>query len=520
VTASTSQRTLLVVEDDAGVARLVQKRLAHHGVHVECVSSGRDAIAWLREKHADLLVLDFMLPDTNAQQLLDSLTEIQPSHVIVMTGRGDEQTAVSMLRLGVFDYVVKSGQFLDDLELSIRRAMAHLAVEEQLRKKSDDLEAVTARLRVAEKFEAVGRLAAGIAHDFNNFLTVVHNRAEELERHPALGPDGREAVADILAVARRVNALTRQLLAFDHRQAAGTTPSPGCSIHETLRTLEPLLGELGGRYRVVLSLADGASAIPLATSELERIVMNLVANARDAMPDGGTIEIRTARRQLSTPASAIGLCPGDYELLEVEDHGLGMDSATKARIFDPFFTTKTTGSGSGLGLTSVYSIVRRCGGAIEVESDPGRGCLIRVYLPATDATSEVGDARDADSKQILLVDDLDSVRRVLARCLTQLGYTVRDVGSGAEALQLVRSSAFVPALVVSDIAMPGMNGVELANELRRTTPGLPVVFISGEYVAATPEMISPEAWSMFVAKPCSASTLASAIESGLRACQS
>lgn len=249
MTASNPQRKLLVVEDDPGLARLVQKRLSHHGVHVECVSSGSEAIAWLHEKHADLLLLDFMLPDTNAQQLLDSLTEVHPSHVIVMTGRGDEQTAVSMLRLGVFDYVVKSGQFLDDLELSIRRATSHLAVEEQLRKKSDDLEAVTTRLRVAEKFEAVGRLAAGIAHDFNNFLTVVHNRAEELEQHPALGPDGREAVADILAVARRANVLTRQLLAFDHRQAASTTPSPSCSINDTLRTLEPLLGELGGRYR-------------------------------------------------------------------------------------------------------------------------------------------------------------------------------------------------------------------------------------------------------------------------------
>jgi two-component system cell cycle sensor histidine kinase/response regulator CckA len=300
-----------------------------------------------------------------------------------------------MLRLGVFDYVVKSGQFLDDVELSIRRAMAHLDVQEQLRKKSDDLEVMAARLRVSEKFEAVGRLAAGIAHDFNNFLTVVYNRAEELELEPGLGPDAREAVSDILVVARRAHALTRQLLAFDHRQAVSTTTSPSCCIHDTLRTLEPLLGELGRSHRVVLSLADGVSAVPLASIELERIVMNLVANARDAMFDGGTIEIRTARRQLSAPALAIGLCAGDYALLEVEDHGMGMDGATKARIFDPFFTTKSTRSGSGLGLTSVYSIVQRCGGAIEVESDPGCGCLMRVYLPVTNATSEVGDVRGA-----------------------------------------------------------------------------------------------------------------------------
>jgi two-component system cell cycle sensor histidine kinase/response regulator CckA len=515
-----SQRTLLVIEDDPGLARLVQKRLGNHGAHVECVSSGGDAIAWLRERRADLLLLDFMLPDTNAQQLLDRLTGIQPSHVIVMTGRGDEQTAVSMLRLGVFDYVVKSGQFLDDLELSIRRAMTHLAVQEELRKKSEDLDAMTARLRVAEKFEAFGRLAAGIAHDFNNFLTVVHNRAEELEQHPALGPDGREAVADILLVARRANVLTRQLLLLDHRQAAGKT-STSCNIHDTLRTIEPLLGELGGRYYPVeLSLADGVCVVPLAGIELERIVMNLVTNARDAMPDGGTIEVRTARRQLSAPASTIGLGAGDYAIVEVEDHGLGMDSATKARIFDPFFTTKATGSGSGMGLTSVYSTLQRCGGAIEVESEPGCGCLMRVYLPITDATIEVVEARVADSKKILLVDDLDTVRRVLARCLIQLGYTVRDVGSGEEALQLVRSGAFVPALLVSDMAMPGMTGVELADEMRRATPGLPVVFLSGEYAAATPEMSSPDGWSTFVAKPCNAATLAGAIETGLRASRS
>jgi two-component system cell cycle sensor histidine kinase/response regulator CckA len=505
VTASNSQRTILVVEDDPGLARLVQKRLGQLSALVECVSSGRDASAWLREKRADLLVLDFMLPDTNAQHLLDSLTEIQPSQVIVMTGRGDERTAVSMLRLGVFDYVVKSGQFLDDLELSIRRAMTHLAVQEQLQTKSDELEAMTARLRVAEKFEAIGRLAAAIAHDFNNFLTVVHNRAEELEHHPALGLGGREAVADILLVARRTQVLTRQLLALDHRQAG--TSSPSCSVHDTLRTLEPLLSELGGRYPVVLSLADQGFTVPLANNELERIVMNLVANARDAMPDGGPIEIRTAHKQLSTPASTIGLNAGDYALLEVEDHGLGMDGTTKARIFDPFFTTKPTGSGSGLGLTSVYSLVQRCRGAIEVESELGYGCLMRVYLPFA----------QANTAQILLVDDLDSVRRVLARCIGALGYTVRDVGSGAEALRVVRSGVFMPALLVSDIAMPGMNGIELAKELRRMTPGLPVVFISGEYVAATPEMVSPDGWSTFVGKPCDSSTLATAIASGLRA---
>jgi two-component system cell cycle sensor histidine kinase/response regulator CckA len=246
--------------------------------------------------------------------------------------------------------------------------------------------------------------------------------------------------------------------------------------------------------------------------------MNLVANARDALPDGGTIEVRVARRQLAAPTSTIGLRAGDYALLEVEDQGHGMDGATKARIFDPFFTTKLTGSGSGMGLTSVYSIVQRCGGAIEVESEPGRGCLMRVYLPATDATTEVVAARETRAKQILLVDDLDGVRRVLLRCLTQLGYVVRDVGSGPEALQLVRSGAFVPALLVSDVAMPGMSGVELANELWRSMPSLPVIFMSGEYVAATPEMISPQGgWSTFVPKPCNASTLASAIESGLRA---
>jgi signal transduction histidine kinase len=323
--------------------------------------------------------------------LLDSLTEVQPSHVIVITGRGDEQTAVSMLLLGVFDYVVKSGQFLDDLELSIRRAMAHLAVEEQLRSKSDELEAVTARLRVVEKFEAVGRLAAAIAHDFNNFLTVVQNRAEELEQHPALDADGREAVSDILLVAQRAHALTRQLLAFDQRQAAVTALPSSCSLDDTLRMLEPLLGELGGRYHVVMSLAAGESVVPLPTIELERIVMNLVSNARDAMSDGGTISIRTSPRRLGSPASALGLSAGAYAIVEIEDHGLGMDGATKARIFDPFFTTKSTRTGSGLGLTSVYSIVQRCGGAIEVESEPGRGCLMRLYLPAADATAQVGE---------------------------------------------------------------------------------------------------------------------------------
>ena len=341
------------------------------------------------------------------------------------------------------------------------------------------------QFRQAQKMEAVGQLAGGVAHDFNNLLTVISSYSELVLG--ALAPDDerRADLEEIQAAAARATALTRQLLAFSRRQVLQPTV---LSLNAVVTHAENLLGRLMGEDVALVTRLDPAlGSVKADAGQLEQVIMNLAVNARDAMPGGGTLTIETRNVEIGGAAAGAPesvVPPGGYVLLRVADTGTGMDAGTRARIFEPFFTTKEPGKGTGLGLATVYGIVKQSGGYIFVDSEPGRGAAFRVYLSRLAEPAAAGAARPlppksvAGSETVLLVEDEEAVRAVACQSLRRLGYTVLEARNGESAAQLAAAQGAI-AILVTDVVMPGMNGRALADRLRARRPRLKVLFVSG-----------------------------------------
>jgi two-component system cell cycle sensor histidine kinase/response regulator CckA len=340
------------------------------------------------------------------------------------------------------------------------------------------------QLRQAQKMEAVGRLAGGIAHDFNNLLTVIGGHSELLLQELAAEDPRRADVLTVQEAGERAAELTRQLLAFSRKQVLEPQV---LDLNSLLRDSERLLRRLlteNVELRIVLVPELGrVRADPV---QLRQVVLNLVVNARDAMPDGGVLTLETQNADIDAEYMARhGLVSeGRYVLLAVSDTGIGMNAETKGRIFEPFFTTKERGRGTGLGLATVYGIVRQSGGFIWVYSEPGRGATFKVYLPAVDAevTAEsdrpVGES-PRGSETVVLVEDDKQVRELAQRVLERQGYRVLPAADATEALRLPQLDAGPIHLLVTDVIMPGMNGRELAERLGVRYPDLKVLYVSG-----------------------------------------
>jgi two-component system cell cycle sensor histidine kinase/response regulator CckA len=348
---------------------------------------------------------------------------------------------------------------------------------------TDRLE-LESQLRQAQKMEAVGRLAGGVAHDFNNILTVIGAHSSFLLE--ALGPEDprREDAEEIYKAGVRAAGLTRQLLAFSRKQVLKPTV---LDLKETIvdsrRLLTRLLGE---DIEIVTLLSDDLGRVVADSSQIDQVLMNLALNARDAMPDGGRLTISARNAGVDSELHGVdGTIPcGEYVLLEITDTGTGMDKATEARLFEPFFTTKELGKGTGLGLATVYGIVKQSGGNIQVNSAMGDGTTFRIYLPLV-AASEGAEIRAAESASIrgvetvLVVEDEPAVREIAKRVLSRLGYVVLEASNGSSALEV--SAAFTSKihLVLSDAVMLGMSGAETVRRLKVQRPDLKVLFMSG-----------------------------------------
>jgi len=329
--------------------------------------------------------------------------------------------------------------------------------------------ALEAQYRQAQKMEAIGQLAGGIAHDFNNLLTAILGYASTLRERLA-GQQPHEAeLHEIERAGERAAALTRQLLAFGRRQILDPRP---LRLDDAVRKLEAMLRRLlPENIAIVVRAQPGIRTVHADPGQIEQVIMNLAVNARDAMPQGGTLAFEIAN-------------DGDAVVLAVRDTGIGMDRETLARAFDPFFTTKPVGQGTGLGLATVDGIVRQSGGHVSAESEPGAGTVIRIALPAFDAPVQAA-AADARSEAprggetILLVEDERSVRALIARVLEKHGYRVLEAGSPSEALAVAEQPDGAIQLLLTDVVMPEMNGRELADELTARHPGVAVLFMSG-----------------------------------------
>jgi len=360
-------------------------------------------------------------------------------------------------------------------------AMMSVIADVTERKRAEKLfRAQELELRQREQLDAIGKLAGGIAHDFNNLLTAIHGQAllalEELREDP------RSAnVEPIVDAAERAGALTRQLLAFGRRQVLEPRV---LDVNAVVESIVPLLRRLAGEaISVRMSLGADVAPVEADPTQLDQVLVNLVSNARDAMPRGGSIEIVT-RVAVTGPPDQPTTPPRRYTVLSVSDTGVGMDDAVRARIFEPFFTTKETGKGSGLGLSTVYGIVAQSGGFVDLETEVDGGSTFSVHLPAVahvepdaDEPTPVAGARGGGGERVLLVEDEKLVRDLIERVLVGEGYTVESAASPAEALADHDPETF--DLLLSDVVMPGISGPELAARLRTKNPRLAVLYISG-----------------------------------------
>ncbi len=461
--------SVLFVDDEQenlDVARFnFRKSLSLH-----LATSGPAALELLQTEDVAVIVSDQRMPGMDGLTFLEQARKLRPDAIcLLLTAYADLPVLVQALNSGLVWRYLSKPWSSQELGLAIAQGQEKFHLVRENRR-------LTEQLRQAQKLDAIGHLAGGIAHDFNNMLTVVLGVADALRDEVAGGAEGQELVEELVAAGERAAGLTRQLLAFARLNPArpDVLELPQL-IRDFSRFLQRLVGE---QVELRLDLAPDTRPVRLDPSHLEQILLNFAVNARDAMPDGGVLTFRTRNVE-----EARGGGGAPCVALEAIDTGFGMDEAVRARLFEPFFTTKPAGHGTGLGLSTVYGIVRQADGRIDVDSAPGRGSTFRVLLPPVAAVPNVAaPAASTDASRgsgtILLVEDDAPVRAVTRRLLVAAGYEVLEAANGAAALAALAAGAS-PALLLTDVVMPGLSGPALAALVRERLPALPIVFVSG-----------------------------------------
>jgi two-component system, cell cycle sensor histidine kinase and response regulator CckA len=469
---------VLIVEDSEPDAGLILRELRRGGfapTH-ERVQTAEALRAALARQPWDIVLSDYYLPGFDAPAALAVLQERGDDlPFIVISGSVGEDTAVAVMRSGATDYLMKDR--LQRLAPTVTRALEGVAVRREHRQLQE-------QLFHAQKMEAIGRLAGGVAHDFNNVLTAILGSAELLLLDTPRDAARREEVEIIRDAATRAQHLIRQLLAFSSRQVLQpAVVDLNVLVRDVAKMLRRLIGE---DVALAIESTPDLGAVRVDPGQIEQVLVNLVVNSRDAMPDGGRLTIRTDN--VDAPAGEPGDLPaGRYVRLEVADTGVGMDHETLGRVFEPFFTTKTPGKGTGLGLSMVYGIVRQSGGRIAAESAPGAGTTFRIYLPRVEAAVDAAPQappvaappKATGAETVLVAEDEHMVRVLVRKVLEQAGYTVLLAASGEEALHLEARYEGTIHLLVSDVVMPGMNGRELMRRLVLRRPAVKVLYLSG-----------------------------------------
>jgi two-component system cell cycle sensor histidine kinase/response regulator CckA len=412
-----------------------------------------------------------------------------------------------------------------DIEISATRtiyrgeavSLAYIRDITERKRAEKEREKLQEQVRQSQKMEAVGVLAGGVAHDFNNLLSVINGYSELLLKGVARDDPRRSDIEQILQAGQRAASLTSQLLAFSRKQI----------LHPVTLNLDDVVAQMSTMFRrligediaLVCITRPGLGFVHADQGQIQQILMNLVVNARDAMPQGGRLTIETANVDIDEGyvRKHAPMRAGPYIMLAISDNGIGMDSETQARIFEPFFTTKGAGKGTGLGLSTVYGIVKQSNGFLWVYSEPGKGTTFKIYLPRVqgeaDKLSEdakvVPDLRGSET--VLVVEDEPSVRALAARILRERGYTVIEASNGKEALRTAQEYAGKIHLVLADVVMPEMSGKVLVSQIEAARPGIRALFISGYTDNAIIHHGILEANVAFLQKPFSANVLASKV---------
>ena len=397
----------------------------------------------------------------------------------------------------------------DGVAIAVRDTTARQEAEADLHRREE-------QVRQSQKMEAIGRLAGGVAHDFNNLLTVIRGHGELVLRKLTGDHPMRRNLLEIGLASERAAALTHQLLAFSRKQVLQPRILDLGEVVERMSTLlQRLIGE---DVELVTRRRGDLGSVRADPAQMEQVIINLAVNARDAMPRGGQLTLELANVELDETFahSHAGMTPGPYVVFSVTDTGHGMDEDTKARIFEPFFTTKEAGKGTGLGLPTVYGIVKQSGGFIWVYSEPGHGTTFKIHLPRVDQAPERLSPRPGQAatgqgtETVLLVEDEDALRALLREVLESLGYRVLEAGLGAEALRIAREHRGPIHVLLTDLVMPQMTGRELADRLSCLRPDLKVLFMSGYGVGAAPRQEIPSDGA-YIEKPFTADAMGGAI---------
>lgn len=502
---------VLLIEDNEDDAILIQEMLAEKkdvGIVLEWVDRLSSGLTELVSGKVDLVLLDLSLPDSHGLETFETVQSCaQDVPIVVLTGLDDEAMANQAVRRGAQDYLVKGRLDSYLLARAARYAVERKQAERALRESE-------ARLRQSQKMEGIGQLAGGIAHDFNNLLTVINSYSEML-----LGEVGfhnlflRNGLDQIKEAGHRAASLTRQLLAFTRQQVLEPKI---LDLNESVSNMAKLLRRLIGEdIALVLCPHPALGRVKVDPGQVEQIIMNLAVNARDAMPGGGQLTIETMNVELNSVDAhqRPSVEPGAYVMLGVSDTGCGMDADTQTRMFEPFFTTKGPGKGTGLGLATVHGIVKQSGGSIGVSSDLGKGTTFKIYLPRIEGAVErleplsAPNAALCGSETILLVEDEEMVRALAQAILERTGYTVLAAKHVNDALRFAQEGPKPIHLLLTDTIMPGMNGPELAQQVRAIRPTIKVLYMSGYTDKAFTSTAAWEPGRAFLQKPFTPQTL-------------
>jgi two-component system cell cycle sensor histidine kinase/response regulator CckA len=439
--------------------------------------------------------LSDLQPQDEVQRFLDHLHDASKMPASIWRHRTKSGRAIDVeLAVHEIEYGGKPAQLAVLMDVTGRREL-----EEQVRQ--------------AQKMEAVGMLAGGVAHDFNNLLTIINGYTQLILNTLPPGDPNRHSAEQVMKAGERAAGLTNQLLAFSRRQVLQLKV---LDLNRTVSSLSVMLQRLIGEdIDLRLELRPELGRVSADPGQLEQVIMNLVVNARDAMPQGGTLTIETANVELDERYAArhISVKAGPFVLLAVSDTGSGMDETTKQRLFDPFFTTKAPGKGTGLGLATVFGIVKQSGGSVEVYSEPGHGSSIKIYFPLVDQALAVEEkarrrhlARGTET--ILLVEDDDMVRNLVCETLEREGYKVVAAGDPIEAQRCAEAHRGKIQLLITDVVMPRLSGKELARILLERRPDLKILYMSGYTDSAIINSGILQKEVAFLQKPFSPATLA------------
>jgi two-component system cell cycle sensor histidine kinase/response regulator CckA len=474
--------SVLLVEENGNYCATINRLLPDikaFNFELHCVADYEAALNALSRREIDLCLMNCRL---NGKSGLDLLRAAQqrgsPVPVILLADADECEVALQALREGAVDYLLKSQLTTRALERSVRYAVERKRAEKELRENQE-------RLLQAQKLEAVGRLAGGVAHDFNNLLTAIAGYSEIALRRANGDELLREYLEEIKKASDRAAALTRQLLAFSRKQLLQPKV---LNVNEVVADMEKMLRRIIGEdIEILTRLEPSLWRVKIDPSQLEQVILNLALNARDAMPHGGKLIITTNNVFLDDlyVSGHIGVESGEYISLTVSDTGCGIDAETQARIFEPFFTTKELGKGTGLGLATVYGVVKQSGGNIWVYSEPGQGTTFKTYFPRVCEAFSPKESQAAvqmphgGSEAILLVEDEAILRGIVRASLEACGYKVLAAADAAEALSHCARRDQAIDLILTDVVMPQMNGYQLVEKISALRPGIRALFMSG-----------------------------------------